>query len=216
MAGSGYANSVSRLGLPRPPKKPADQLLDLAAPREIVEWVRKLPPADAVRTAWIDVPKADWLPYLAVLRGFGTDAIVKTTCACLVETAHREAARLEQGAALLGHVAPPTPASALSTESVMPRLIAILREGADQGPAVLAAAEPMLEDLRLAMIARGAAPDPPPWMFWAKTVLELSRASRKNPLIGVALVLRMLVEARGRRTNADLIARFRDKLLLGG
>ncbi len=207
---------MSRLGLPRPPKKPADQLSDLAAPREIVEWVRKLPPADAVRTAWIDVPKADWLPYLAVLRGFGTDAIVRTTCACLVEIAHREAARLEQGAALLGHQPPPTAIPALSTETVMPRLVALLREGADQGPAVLAAAEPMLEDIRRAMIARGDAPGPgEPWIFWAKAVLELSRASRKNPLIGVALVLRMLVEARGRRTNADLIARFRDKLLLG-
>jgi hypothetical protein len=207
---------VSRLGVPRPPKKPADQLTDLAAPREIVEWVRKLPPADAVRTAWIDVPKADWLPYLAILRGFGTDAIVKTTCACLVEMADREASRLEQGAALLGHVAPPTAAPPLASETVMPRLIAILREGADQGPAVLGAAEPMLEDLRLAMIARGDAPGPgEPWLFWAKAVLELSRASRKNPLIGVALVLRMLVDARGRRTNADLIARFRDKLMLG-
>ena len=35
---------MMRQGLP---KKPVDLLRDMAAPRELVEWVNKMPPADA-------------------------------------------------------------------------------------------------------------------------------------------------------------------------
>lgn len=175
----------------RPPKLPADQLRDLAAPREIVEWVRKMPAADAPRTAWIDVTRAEWLPYIAGLRGFDHEAIVRATCSCAVDLA---------GAA---------------SEPTQQRLVDILRAGAEQGRAALAPVEPALEDLRLKILAHGTQPALP-WMFWAKLVLELARASRRgNPLIGVSLALKMLVDARGRRTNTELIARFRDKLTLG-
>lgn len=198
-----------RLGVP---KRPVDVLRDLAAPRDLVEWVRKLPPQDAPRIAWIDVPRADWLPYIAALRGVSHDAIVRAASAMLGELAQREASRLEASASLVG-----ASVSAATTGAVMPRLLDILRAATDQGVAALAAVEPSVEDLRLAMIAHGDAPNPPAWSFWAKLVLELARASRRgNPLIGVALALRMLVDARGRRANTDLIARFRDKLTLGG
>lgn len=174
------------------PKRPDEILRDLAAPREIIEWVRKMPSADAPRTAWIDCPKADWLPYVAALRGFDADAVVRAACACAVE---------------LG--GPPT-------DATHQRLADILRAGAEQGRSALVPVEPQLEDLRLAMLAHGSAP-PLPWMVWAKLVLELARAARRgNALVGVSLALRMLLDARGRRANTDLIARFRDKLTLGG
>jgi len=176
----------------RIPKRPDEILRDVAAPREIIEWVRKMPPADAPRTAWIDCPRAEWLPYIAVLRGFDHDAIVRATCGCAV--------------ALGGPVTDPT----------HQRLVDILRSGAEQGRSALVPVEPQLEDLRLAMLAHGTAA-PLPWMMWAKLVMELARAARRgNALVGVSLALRMLVDARGRRANTDLIARFRDKLTLGG
>ncbi len=174
----------------RPPKLPADLLRDVAAPREIVEWVRKMPAVDAPRTAWIDVPRAEWLPYLATLRGFDHDAILRATSSCALELA---------GAA---------------TEPEQERLNAVLTAGAEQGRKALATVEPTLEDLRLKILAHGTQP-PLPWMFWAKLVLELARTSRRgNPLIGASLAMRMLVDARGRRANTELIARFRDKLTL--
>lgn len=175
----------------RAPKLPADLLRDYAAPRELVEWVRKMAAADAPRIAWIDCPRAEWLPYIAGLRGFDHEAIVRATCSCAVN--------------LAGAASDPT----------QQRLVDILRAGAEQGRAALAPAEAALEDLRLAILAHGTQP-PLPWMVWAKLVLELARSSRRgNPLIGTALALRMLVDARGRRANTDLIARFRDKLTLG-
>lgn len=174
------------------PQKPVDVLRAMAAPREVVEWVRKLPQAEAVRIAWIDVPRAEWLPYIAVLRGFDHDAIVKTTCSLALERAG-------------------TP-----SEPTLVRLTDALRAGTDHGRTALADVEASFEDLRLAMIAHGSAA-PLPWMFWAKLVLELARACRRgNPLIGVTLALRALVHTGGRRANTDLIARFRDRLTLGG
>lgn len=170
-----------------PPKKPADALRDIAAPRELVEWVRKMKPEEAVRQAWIDVPRADWMPYLAVLRGIRTPAIVRATCTCVLDVAERQLDSPE-GA----------------------RIVAVLREDA------LATAEQQLEDLRLAMLAHGDA-NQPPWMFWCRLVLELARAVRRgNPLIGVALALRMMTSTGGRRAQSDLVARFRDALVLAG
>jgi hypothetical protein len=170
-----------------PPKKPADALRTMAAPRELVEWVRKMKPEDAVRQAWIDVPRAEWMPYLAVLRGISKDAIVRATCSCARELAEPALA------------APPGE-----------RIAAVLRDEA------LASAEQQLDDLRLVMIAHGEQ-NQPAWMFWCRLVLELSRATRRgNPLIGVSLALRMMSATGGRRASSDLVARFRDALVLAG
>lgn len=177
----------------RLPKLPADLLRDQAAPREIVEWVRKMPTADAPQTAWSTCPRAEWLPYIATLRGLDHEAIVRATCSCAFELAGP------------------------ATEPTQQRLLDILKAGAEQGRKALAPAETDLEDLRLALLAHGTAANPPAWSMWAKLVLELARASRRgNPLIGVSLALRMLVDVRGRRANTELIARFRDKLTPGG
>jgi hypothetical protein len=171
-----------------PPKKPVDALRAMAAPRELVEWVRKMNPEDAVRQAWIDVPRAEWMPYLAILRGISKDAIMRATRAIIVEVAE--------------------PAVASSPEGT--RVLAVLRDGA------LASADEDLEDLRRAILAHGEA-NQPPWMFWCRVVLELARASRRgNPLIGVALALRMMSATGGRRAQSDLVARYRDALVLPG
>jgi len=170
-----------------PAKKPAEALQAMGAPRELIEWVRKMKPEEAVRQAWIDVTRADWMPYLAVLRGISKDAVVRAACECARELAE-PLASTPQGA----------------------RIVAILREHA------LATAEQQLEDLRLAMLAHGDA-NQPAWMFWCRLVLELARAGRRgNPLIGVSLALRMLTVSGGRRGSSDLVARFRDALVLAG
>src|SRR5262245_45659789 len=79
-------------------KRPADELSALRAPRELIEWVRRLPPESAARLAWVDAQRADWMPYLAVVRGFRADAILIATCECALEMTRgldgREAARL--------------------------------------------------------------------------------------------------------------------------
>jgi hypothetical protein len=170
-----------------PAKKPVDALRAMAAPRELVEWVRKMNPDEAVRKAWIDVPRAEWMPHLAVLRGISKDVIVRATCACARELAEP----------IVG-----TPEGA--------RIVAVLHEDA------LASAEQQLDDLRLAMLAHGEA-NQPAWMFWCRLALELARAKRRgNPLIGVALALRMMSGSGGRRAQSDLVARFRDALVLAG
>jgi hypothetical protein len=169
-------------------KKPVDVLRSIAAPRELIEWVRKMPADEAVRRAWIDVTRADWLPYLAILRGISKDAILRATCTCASELA----------------------APALATPPG-DRIAAALSDAS-----TLAAAEQQLEDLRLQMIAMGEPPNPPPWMFWCKLVLELSRAVRRgNAMIGISLALRMISTAGGRRGSSDLVARYRDELLMG-
>ncbi len=171
-----------------PPKKPVDALRAMAAPRELVEWVRKLSPDDAVRRAWIDVPRAEWMPYLAILRGISKEAVVRATCSTALALAEPALAGAPEGA----------------------RIITVLREQA------LASAEQALDDLRRAMLAYGDA-NRPPWMFWCQLVLELSRATKRgNPLIGVSLALRMLANTGGRRAQSDLVARFRDALLMAG
>lgn len=168
-------------------KKPVDTLHSLAAPRELIEWVRKMPADEAVRRAWIDVTKVEWLPYLALLRGITKDAIVRATCACAAELA----------APALGSPEGQRIAAVLADVSTLP------------------AAEQQLEDLRLVMLAYGDQPNPPPWMFWCKLTLELARGVRRgNSLIGVGLALRMMVSNGGRRASTDLIARYRDHLLI--
>jgi hypothetical protein len=174
------------------PKKPVDLLRDMAAPRDLIEWVNKMPAADAPRTAWIDAPRAEWLPYIAGLRGFNHAAVICATCACLVDLAGP------------------------SDDPTQQRLVALLQAGAEKGRPGLASAETDLEDLRLKMIAHGDADDAPAWTVWAKIVFELARAARRgNPLIGAAQALRMVVDARGRRASSDVIGRFRDKITVG-
>jgi hypothetical protein len=169
-------------------KKPVDVLRSIAAPRELIEWVRKMPPDEAVRRAWIDVTRADWLPYLAILRGISKDAILRATCTCASELAAPALA------------APPGDRIAAALADV----------------STLAAAEQQLDDLRLQILAIGEPPNPPPWMFWCKLVLELSRAVRRgNAMIGISLALRMIATAGGRRGSSDLVARYRDELLMG-
>lgn len=171
-----------------PPKKPVDVLRSIAAPRELIEWVRKMNPDEAVRRAWIDVTRAEWLPYLAILRGISKESVVRATCTCASELA----------------------APALTGTHQGERVAAVLAD-----PASLPAAEAQLEDLRLAMLAHGDKPDPPAWIFWCKLALELARAVRRgNALIGVSLALRMMATQGGRRGSSDLVARFRDELLM--
>ena len=49
-------------------------LHDLAAPRELVDWVRQMPHESAAQTAWTDATRAEWMPFLAKLRGVTDDA----------------------------------------------------------------------------------------------------------------------------------------------
>lgn len=168
----------------------------MAAPRELVEWVRKLGP-EGERGAWVDVTRADWVPYLAVLRGFSREAILRTTCACAVETAGR-------ALATPGHEGE--------------RVIAVLRAGEAHGASAFTTTEAEFADLRAVIIAHGEAASPPPWMMWAKLALELSRASaRGNALIGVALAMRMLAGAlptrSGRPAHGELVVKFREKIM---
>ena len=181
-------------------KKPDDELRAIAAPRELIEWVRKMRPELAARAAWVDVPRADWVPYLAVLRGIGRDSILRATCACAVEVAG--------------------PIDGPEAE----RLLAILRATASTGREALATAEADLADLRQAIIASSHRTQPrarPTWMPWAELVFELARASsRGNVLVGVALAMRIMANATARGKagdrpgHGDLVARFRDQLML--
>jgi hypothetical protein len=174
-----------------PPKKPVDMLRSMAAPRDLIEWVRKMNPDEAVRRAWIDVTRADWMPYLAVLRGISKDATLRATCACALELAEPALASPEGQ-----------------------RIAGILRDGAERREGLFTA-EQQLDDLRRAMLAHGEA-NQPVWMFWCRLVLELGRAAQRNPLIGVALALKMMSSFGGRRGASDLVARYRDALVLAG
>ena len=182
-----------------PTKKPADELTALAAPRELVEWVRVMPHESAARTAWVDATRADWMPYLARLRGIGDDTILRATCECAVETF----ATLEGDEAA--------------------RVCAVLRAAIENGRPALANVETELADLKRAITAWSLQTRPqarPPWMHAAELVFELGRASvRGRVLVGIALALKMLAHANTRgKPNArpahqDLVARFRDKLM---
>jgi hypothetical protein len=181
--------------MPPAAKRPADQLLAIAAPSDLIEWVRRLPADTAGRTAWVDAPRADWLPYLAILRGIGHDAILRAACACAIENATRV---LEPG-----------------PEQV--RLLSILRAGTERGKEALTVADGELADLRSQMIDWGERSSPPPRMFWANLVLDLARAAgRGNPIAGIALTMKRLANASGRPGHTDLVARYRDKLTLAG
>jgi hypothetical protein len=181
-------------------KGPAEELRQLAAPHDLIEWVRKLAPDTATRSAWVDAPRADWMAYLAVLRGISREAILRATCECAVELAGAQEGPEAE------------------------RVLAVLRDTAARGRDALATAETDLGDLRLAIIAYDQGPPTavkPGWMYWTEIVLELARASaRGNPLVGLALALRLLAGAKNRgRPNArpahlDLVARLRDKLTL--
>jgi hypothetical protein len=173
-------------------KRPADELKAINAPHELIEWVRKLPPEAAARSAWVDAPRADWVPWLAVVRGISRDAIVKAVCETAVEVVRGEGPE-------------------------MSRLVAILRDGTTRGRDALLTAEADLADLRLAMIEQQSKPGQAvAWMFWAELVLELARSqTRGNPLVGIALATKKLAAAgKGRPAHADLVARLRDKLTL--
>jgi hypothetical protein len=173
-------------------KRPVDELRSIAAPHDLIEWVRKLPPDSATRSAWVDAPRADWVAYLAVLRGIPRDAILRAACECAIEAA--------------GTIEGPE----------AKRVLDVLQAATTTGRDAFVTAEADLADLRLAIISHGDAPLKPPWMFWAELVLEFARASgRGNPLVGIALAMKMLA-TRGKRSarpaHTDLVARFRDKL----
>ncbi|MGE5184469.1 MAG: hypothetical protein ACM31C_20505 [Acidobacteriota bacterium] len=173
--------------------KPHEQLRAIGAPRELIEWVRKLPADTAARAAWVDASRADWLPYLAVIRGIDRDAILRATCACAVE----------QMPALDGGEAQ--------------RVRAVLEDAAARGKPALATVEQDLSDLRFAIIAAVHGKERAAWMAWAELAFELARAcSRGNPLVGIALAMRTLATSGGRPKHAELIGRLRDKLVLGG
>ncbi len=183
-------------------RKPHDELRAIAAPRELIEWVRKMPAELAARNAWVDVPRADWIPYLAVVRGIGRETILRATCACALEVA--------------GEIEGPE----------AERVFGILRGVMTSGREALTTAEADLADLRRVIIATSHRTQPrarPAWMPWAELVFELARASsRGNVLVGVALAMRILAnaKARGRASDrpahGDLVARFRDQVMLVG
>ena len=179
-------------------KKPADELHSLAAPRELVDWVRMMAPESAARTAWVDATRADWMPYLAKLRGIGDETILKATCECALDTF----ATLEGPEAA--------------------RVLAVLRQTAETGRAALGTVEADFADLKLAIIGWSHQTRPtarPPWMHAAELVFELARAAgRSRIIIGIALALKMLAHATPNKKpkHQDLVARFRDKLVLAG
>ena len=184
-----------------PKKKPADELHSMAAPRELVDWVRAMPTDQAARTAWVDATRPDWMPYLAKLRGIDDATILRATCECALETF--------------------SPLDGPEAE----RVLGVLRATVETGRPALANVETELADLKLAIIAWSHQTRPtarPPWMHAAELVFELSRASvRGRILVGIALALKMIAHAnpRGKATarpaHHDLVARFRDKLVLG-
>jgi hypothetical protein len=185
-----------------PTKKPADELHALAAPRELIEWVRVMPPEAAARTAWVDVTRADWMPFLAKLRGLSDDTILRATCECAVETF----ATLEGPEAA--------------------RVLAVLRQTIEVGRSALASVEADFADLKLAIIGFSHEAKPgmrPAWVPAAELLFELARAAGRGRFTaGLALALKMLAHVNPRgKTNArpahnDLVARLRDKLVLAG
>ena len=166
----------------------------MAAPHELIEWVRKLQAESAARSAWVDAPRADWLPYLAVMRGITREAILKAVCECAVEVG--------------------------GTVEGADRAFAVLRDGTTRGSGAFVTVEAEFADLRAAITEQRAKSAPlAPWMTWVELVLELARATaRGNPMVGIALALKTLAALRskigGRPGHTDLVARLRDKLTL--
>jgi hypothetical protein len=183
--------------VPAPPR-PAEDLRGLAAPRELIEWVRKLPTETAANTAWMEAPRADWIPYVALLRGQTTAAILRATCQCAID--------------LAGPLEGPEAA----------RVLAVLRATIDRGREALTTTVADLGDLKLAIIQWGhrTPPEPKPmWMYWAEIVLELAHAnSRGNVMVGVSLAMKLIAQANtvakptARPAHLSVVARFRDKL----
>lgn len=179
-----------------PTKKPADMLHSLAAPRELVDWVRQMPHESASRTAWVDATRAEWMPFLAKLRGITDDTILRATCECALETF-----------------------ASLEPSAEATRALDVLRRTIEGGRGVLASTETELADLKLAIIGHSHEKAPsarPGWMPAAEVVFELARAAgRGRILAGIALALKMLAHAKKRPAHQDLIARFRDKVVSG-
>jgi hypothetical protein len=178
-----------------PTKKPADVLHSLAAPRELVDWVRQMPHESAARSAWVDATRAEWMPFLAKLRGATDDTILRATCECALETF-----------------------ASVEASPEATRVLDVLRRTAEGGRSVLATTETDLADLKLLIIGASHQTTPtarPAWMPPAEIVFELTRAaSRGRILAGIALALKMLAHSKKRPAHQDLIARFRDKLVL--
>jgi hypothetical protein len=180
-----------------PTKQPIDELRGIGAPTDLVEFIRGFPAESAVRQAWVEARRADWILYLAVLRGINHDTILRAACACALESAQRRLAT--------------------DTAEAM-RVMVALRNGSERGRDALMGIEIALDDLRLAMLDSAASA---PWMVWAKLVFELARASgRGNPLVGTALAMKMLATATpdraGRPGHLDVASRLRDRLTLAG
>jgi hypothetical protein len=161
-----------------------------------------MPHESAARTAWVDATRADWMPYLAKLRGISDDTVLRATCECAVES--------------FGTI----------DGAEARRILDVLRRTIETGRPVLATVEADLDDLRLAIIAWSHQTSPaarPAWMPAAELVFELARAStRGRVLTGIALAMKMLAHAnpknkpKARPAHQDLVARFRDKLVLAG
>jgi hypothetical protein len=187
--------------MPPVPKKPEEELRNLSAPRDLVEWVRKMPPQTAKRSAWVDATRADWMPYIAAVRGIHNETILRAICEITLDViAKVEGPEVE-------------------------RLRGILAATIDKGSSVLRTTEKDLDDLRLAIVASGVQTQPgarPVWMYWTELVLELARSvARNNPLLGMGMAMRLLAHANtlakpsARPAQMDFVARIRDKLTLG-
>lgn len=187
--------------MPPVPKKPEDELRNLSAPRDLIDWVRKLPVATAKRDAWVDAARADWMPYIAALRGISNGTILRAICEITVDAM----AKVEGPEA--------------------DRLRTVLSAAVADGPNALKTTEKDLEDLRLAIVASGVQTQPgarPPWMYWAELVFELARSSaRGNPLLGMGMAMKLLAysntiaKPNARAAHHDFVGRLRDKLTLG-
>lgn len=184
--------------MPPVPKKPEEELRNLSAPRDLIDWVRKMPPATAKRDAWVDASRADWMPYIAALRGISNGTILRAICEIAGDViAKQEGPEME-------------------------RLRATLAAAAANGPNALKTTEKDLDDLRLAIVASGVQTQPgarPPWMYWAELVFELARSSaRGNPLLGMGMAMKLLAYSNtiakpsARAAHHDFVARLRDKL----
>jgi hypothetical protein len=184
--------------MPPVPKKPEEELRNLSAPRDLVEWVRKMPTATAKRSAWVDATRADWMPYIAAIRGIHNETILRAICEITLDVI----AKLEGPEA--------------------DRMRVILHATIDKGSSALKTAEKDLEDLRLAIVASGVQTQPgarPVWMYWTELIIELARsAARNNPLLGMGMAMRLLAHSNtiakpsARPAQMDFVARIRDKL----
>ncbi len=187
--------------MPPVPKKPEDELRNLSAPRDLIDWVRKMPTATAKRDAWVDAARADWMPYIAALRGITNETILRAICEIAVDVV----AKVEGPEA--------------------ERLRTVLTAAVADGSKALKTAEKDLEDLRLAIVQAGVQTQPgarPPWMYWAELVFELSRSSaRGNPLLGMGMAMKLLAYSNtiakpsARAAHHDFVGRLRDKLAVG-